>query len=55
MPSKDSHTTFALMRERSLPRREGYWRSLEELADSDEFQEFIEASIRSRQMNGTTP
>ena len=42
MPSQDSQTNFALMRERILATQgKQYWRSLEELADSDEFQEFI--------------
>src|ERR687884_2046211 len=44
MPIKDSHTNFALMRDRILADQDGkeYWRSLEELADSDEFREFVE-------------
>src|SRR5918997_6735879 len=43
MPSKDSHTNFALMRERILATQgKEYWRSLEELTDSDEFREFVE-------------
>ena len=42
MPSQDSQTNFALMRERILATQgQQYWRSLEELADSDEFHEFI--------------
>ncbi|HEX8651609.1 MAG TPA: TAT-variant-translocated molybdopterin oxidoreductase [Pyrinomonadaceae bacterium] len=43
MPSKESQTNFALMRERILATQDGkeYWRSLEELADTDEFQEFL--------------
>ncbi len=44
MPSKDSHQNFALMRERILAEQDGkhYWRSLEELADTPEFREFVE-------------
>jgi MoCo/4Fe-4S cofactor protein with predicted Tat translocation signal len=44
MPSKDSHKNFALMRERILADQDGkkYWRSLEELADSPSFREFVE-------------
>ncbi|HEX8843638.1 MAG TPA: TAT-variant-translocated molybdopterin oxidoreductase [Pyrinomonadaceae bacterium] len=46
MPSKDRHINFALMRDRILANQDGggreYWRSLEELADSPEFREFIE-------------
>jgi MoCo/4Fe-4S cofactor protein with predicted Tat translocation signal len=44
MPSTDRHINFALMRDRILAKQDGreYWRSLEELADSQEFQEFVE-------------
>jgi MoCo/4Fe-4S cofactor protein with predicted Tat translocation signal len=48
MPSKDRHINFALMRDRVLAAQDGkqdgkqYWRSLEELADSPEFREFVE-------------
>src|SRR3712207_7619083 len=44
MPSKDSHQNFALMRERILAEQDGkhYWRSLEELAETPEFREFVE-------------
>jgi MoCo/4Fe-4S cofactor protein with predicted Tat translocation signal len=44
MPSTDRHINFALMRDRILAKQDGreYWRSLEELADSAEFQEFVE-------------
>src|SRR5215212_455825 len=44
MPSKDTHQNFALMRERILAEQDGqrYWRSLEELADTPEFREFVE-------------
>jgi molybdopterin-containing oxidoreductase family iron-sulfur binding subunit len=44
MPSKDRHINFRLMRDRILAKQDGreYWRSLEELADSPEFQEFVE-------------
>ncbi|HWT02250.1 MAG TPA: TAT-variant-translocated molybdopterin oxidoreductase [Pyrinomonadaceae bacterium] len=45
MPSTDSHKNFALMRERILAEQDGgprYWRSLEELADTPEFREFVE-------------
>ncbi len=43
MPSNDRHINFALMRDRVLATGGGkeYWRSLEELADSDEFREFV--------------
>src|SRR3954463_14782184 len=44
MPSKDRHINFALMRDRILSKGGGkqFWRSLEELSDSPEFQEFVE-------------
>jgi molybdopterin-containing oxidoreductase family iron-sulfur binding subunit len=44
MPSKDSHINFALMRDRILADQNGkqYWRSLEELADTPEFREFVD-------------
>ncbi|HEY0379962.1 MAG TPA: TAT-variant-translocated molybdopterin oxidoreductase [Pyrinomonadaceae bacterium] len=45
MTSKDSHKNFSLMRERILAEQNGgpqYWRSLEELADTPEFREFVE-------------
>ncbi|MDT4895042.1 MAG: hypothetical protein QOH25_119 [Acidobacteriota bacterium] len=44
MPSKDRHINFALMRDRVLANQDGkqYWRSLEELADTPEFREFVE-------------
>jgi MoCo/4Fe-4S cofactor protein with predicted Tat translocation signal len=43
MPSQDSQTNFALMRDRILATQgQQYWRSLEELADSEEFHEFIQ-------------
>ncbi|HEY0407120.1 MAG TPA: TAT-variant-translocated molybdopterin oxidoreductase, partial [Pyrinomonadaceae bacterium] len=46
MPSQDSQTNFALIRERVLATQErggkDYWRSLEELADTDDFREFVE-------------
>ncbi|MDX6693273.1 MAG: hypothetical protein QOF02_876 [Blastocatellia bacterium] len=46
MPSQDSQTNFALIRERVLANQErqgkDYWRSLEELADTDDFREFVE-------------
>ncbi|MDT5120583.1 MAG: hypothetical protein QOC96_65 [Acidobacteriota bacterium] len=44
MPSNDRHINFALMRDRILANQNGkqYWRSLEELADTPEFQEFVE-------------
>ncbi|HEV7744604.1 MAG TPA: TAT-variant-translocated molybdopterin oxidoreductase [Pyrinomonadaceae bacterium] len=46
--SEDRHINFKLMRERVLAEQGGgmsgksYWRSLEELADSPEFREFVE-------------
>jgi molybdopterin-containing oxidoreductase family iron-sulfur binding subunit len=46
MPSQDSQTNFALIRERVLATQErtgqAYWRSLEELAETSEFREFME-------------
>src|SRR5215210_7592668 len=44
MPSKDQQTNFALMRDRILANQNGkqFWRSLDELADSAEFREFVE-------------
>ncbi|HKR00088.1 MAG TPA: TAT-variant-translocated molybdopterin oxidoreductase, partial [Pyrinomonadaceae bacterium] len=44
MPSQDSHKNFALMRQRILDDQDGkkYWRSLEEMADTPEFREFVE-------------
>ena len=43
MSSQDRHINFALMRDRILGRDkgQGYWRSLEEVADTDEFREFV--------------
>ncbi|MGB9179215.1 MAG: TAT-variant-translocated molybdopterin oxidoreductase, partial [Pyrinomonadaceae bacterium] len=43
MPSQDHHINFALMRDRILAEQNGkeYWRSLEELAGTEEFREFI--------------
>ena len=42
--SEDRHINFKLMRDRVLASQGGkhYWRSLEELADSPEFREFVE-------------
>ncbi len=42
MPSKDSKTNFALLRNRIL-QKEGkdYWRSVEEFVDAPEFEEFV--------------
>jgi molybdopterin-containing oxidoreductase family iron-sulfur binding subunit len=50
MPSKDSHINFALMRDRILSKQGGreYWRSLEEMADSDEFNEFVHREYPSQ-------
>src|SRR5436305_2970613 len=44
MPSQESQTNFRLMRDRILAEENGkqFWRSLEELADTPEFQEFVE-------------
>lgn len=44
MPSSDRHINFKLMRDRILSSQDGksYWRSLEELADSPEFHEFVQ-------------
>jgi len=43
MSSKDRHINFELMRNRVLSEQNGkdFWRSLEELKDSDELQEFV--------------
>src|SRR3954452_24907517 len=43
MPSNDSKNNFALMRDRVLAGQEGknFWRSLDELADTPEFREFV--------------
>jgi MoCo/4Fe-4S cofactor protein with predicted Tat translocation signal len=51
MPSKeDRHINFALMRDRVLSKEGGkeYWRSLEEMADSDEFNEFVHREYPSQ-------
>jgi MoCo/4Fe-4S cofactor protein with predicted Tat translocation signal len=44
MSTADRHINFKLMRERILASQDGkkYWRSLEELADSPEFREFVQ-------------
>lgn len=44
MPTSDRHINFSLMRERILASQDGkkYWRSLDELADSPEFREFVQ-------------
>src|SRR5256885_2595023 len=45
MPSQDRHINFALLRDRLQEKREGgkkFWRSLEEIADTPEFHEFVE-------------
>jgi MoCo/4Fe-4S cofactor protein with predicted Tat translocation signal len=43
MASQDRHINFALMRDRILARQDGrkYWRSLEEMADTEEFRELV--------------
>jgi MoCo/4Fe-4S cofactor protein with predicted Tat translocation signal len=42
MPSKDSKTNFALLREKILGKSgKDYWRSIEEFADSPEFAEYV--------------
>jgi MoCo/4Fe-4S cofactor protein with predicted Tat translocation signal len=42
MPSKDSKTNFALLREKILGKSgKEYWRSVEEFVDSPEFEEFV--------------
>jgi MoCo/4Fe-4S cofactor protein with predicted Tat translocation signal len=42
MPSKDSKTNFALLRDRILERSgKDYWRSVEEFVDAPEFGEFV--------------
>jgi MoCo/4Fe-4S cofactor protein with predicted Tat translocation signal len=42
MPSKDSKANFALLRERILGKTgKDYWRSIEELTDAPEFEEYV--------------
>ncbi len=42
MPSKDSKTNFALLRDKILQKSgKEYWRSVEEFADAPEFEEFV--------------
>lgn len=42
MPSKDSKTNFALLRDRILEKSgKDYWRSVEEFVDAPEFEEFV--------------
>ncbi|MGI8639077.1 MAG: TAT-variant-translocated molybdopterin oxidoreductase [Pyrinomonadaceae bacterium] len=42
MPSKDSKTNFALLREKILQKSgKEYWRSVEEFVDAPEFEEFV--------------
>ena len=42
MPSKDSKTNFALLRDRILQKSgKDYWRSVEEFVDAPEFEEFV--------------
>ncbi len=42
MPSKDSKTNFALLRDKVLQKSgKEYWRSVEEFADAPEFEEFV--------------
>ncbi|MBA4123658.1 MAG: TAT-variant-translocated molybdopterin oxidoreductase [Acidobacteria bacterium] len=44
MPSKDSKTNFALLRDKILQKSgKDYWRSVEEFADAPEFEEFARA------------
>ncbi|HEY0429598.1 MAG TPA: TAT-variant-translocated molybdopterin oxidoreductase [Pyrinomonadaceae bacterium] len=43
MPSKDSETNFALLRDRILEQSgKDYWRSVEEFVDAPEFEEFVQ-------------
>src|SRR5687767_5365880 len=44
MPTSDRHINFKLMRDRIVASQDSknYWRSLEELADSPEFREFVQ-------------
>ena len=44
MPTSDRHINFKLMRDRIIASQDGknYWRSLEELADTPEFHEFVQ-------------
>src|SRR6185503_18552060 len=62
--SEDRHINFKLMRERILAEQSGqdvrtpgksYWRSLEELADSPEFREFVEREYPQHAEEWTDP
>ena len=62
--SEDRHINFKLMRERILAEQSGqdvrtpgksYWRSLEELADSPEFREFVEREYPQQAEEWTDP
>nr|MBA2495324.1 TAT-variant-translocated molybdopterin oxidoreductase [Acidobacteriota bacterium] len=49
MPSKDSKTNFALLRDKILQKSgKDYWRSVEEFADAPEFEEFIKHEYPSQ-------
>jgi molybdopterin-containing oxidoreductase family iron-sulfur binding subunit len=49
MPSKDSKTNFALLRDRILEKSgKDYWRSVEEFVDAPEFEEFINREYPSQ-------
>src|SRR5258705_10649529 len=62
--SEDRHINFKLMRERILAEQSGqdvrtpgksYWRSLEELADSPEFREFVDREYPQHAEEWTDP
>ncbi len=49
MPSKDSKTNFALLRDKILQKSgKDYWRSVEEFADASEFEEFVKHEYPSQ-------
>ncbi len=49
MPSKDSKTNFALLRDRILEKDgKDYWRSVEEFVDAPEFEEFVKREYPSQ-------
>ena len=56
MPSKDSKTNFAFLRDKILEQNgKDYWRSVEEFVDAPEFEEFVKRRISARTpKNGTT-
>ena len=52
MPSKDSKTNFALLKNRILSQNgKDYWRSVEEFVDAPEFEEFVQREYPSHAEN----